>query len=80
MKLKHFQHRQGYCFVLNFENGEMKEVDLQALIGAYVVAAAVHTARIDPEWGCLEFNSGAVDIEPKTLYQFAKNHGYKKAA
>jgi hypothetical protein len=28
--------------------------------------------RIDPDWGCLEFNHGQVDIEPQTLYRFAR--------
>lgn len=80
MKLKCFEHRGGYCFVLTFANGEAKLVDLQKLIGAYVTSDAVNTARIDPEWGCLEFNGGVVDIEPKTLYQFAMGDGYKHAA
>ncbi|BBL70288.1 DUF2442 domain-containing protein [Methylogaea oryzae] len=80
MKLKRFEHREGYRFLLTFENGESTEVDLQKLIGAHVTPDGVHTARIDPEWGCLEFNCGAVDIEPKTLYHFAKTHGYKDAA
>jgi hypothetical protein len=27
--------------------------------------------RIDPDWCCLEFNHGQVDIEPQSLYRFA---------
>ncbi len=36
MKLRHFEQRQAYRFVLTFENGEVKEVDLQGLIGQHV--------------------------------------------
>ena len=25
---------------------------------------------IDKDWGCLEFNGGMVDIEPKILYKY----------
>ena len=68
MKLKNFQQQDGYKFKLFFENGEIKEADLQELIGKYVDVPSLNTARIDSEWGCLEFNNGMVDIEPKTLY------------
>jgi hypothetical protein len=71
MKLKNFEHREGYRFVLTFENGETMEADLKELIGSHVNPEALDTARIDPEWGCLEFKDGMVDIEPKTLYRCA---------
>jgi hypothetical protein len=71
MKLKNFEHREGYRFVLTFENGEIMEADLKELIGNYVNPEALDTARIDQEWGCLEFKGGMVDIEPKTLYRCA---------
>ena len=32
---------------------------------------ALNTAQLNKDWGCLEFNDGAVDIEPKTLYRYA---------
>lgn len=80
MKLKHFEHYDGYRFLLTFENGEVKEADLIDLIGHYVSVDALSTARIDPEWGCLEFNGGRVDIEPKTLYRFATDNHYKEVA
>ena len=71
MKLTHFQHQEAYRFVLTFENGEVKEADLQELIGQHVAVDSLPTARIDAEWGCLEFLNGRVDIEPKTLYRYA---------
>jgi len=80
MKIKHFEHLGGYHFLLTFENGETKETDLENLIGHHVSLDALNTARIDPEWGCLEFNDGRVDIEPKTLYQFATANHYKEVA
>lgn len=80
MKLKHFEHGNAYRFLLTFENGETKEADLMDLIGQHVSLEALDTARIDAEWGCLEFNGGKVDIEPKTLYQFATADHYKEVA
>ena len=70
MKLKHFEHIDAYRYLLIFENDEQKDVDLIDLIGIHVSLEQLNTAHIDPEWGCLEFNAGFVDIEPKTLYQF----------
>jgi hypothetical protein len=80
MKLKHFEHYEGYRFLLTFDNGEIKEVDLIDLIGSDVSVDELNTARIDPEWGCLEFNEGKVDIEPKTVYRFATDNPYKEVA
>ena len=45
-------------------------MDLKTLIGSHVALEALNTARIDTEWGCLEFKNGSVDIEPKTLYRY----------
>ncbi len=70
MKLQHFEQKEGYQFRLFFENGEMKEADLQNLIGQYVDLVDLKTARIDTDWGCLEFKNGVVDIDPKTLYRY----------
>ena len=72
MKLKHFKHFEGYHFLLIFANGEVKTIDLAPLISRYVTPEALQTAQINAEWGCLEFNQGQVDIEPKTLYHFAQ--------
>jgi len=47
MKLKHFEHYDGYRFLLTFENGEGKEADLADLIGQHVSMEALNTARID---------------------------------
>lgn len=70
MKLKHFQHLDAYSFVLTFENSEVVQADLKDLLSNYVTLDELGSARIDSDWGCLEFKNGMVDIEPKTLYQF----------
>ncbi|TPQ24836.1 DUF2442 domain-containing protein [Methylomonas sp. HW2-6] len=80
MKLKQFQYLDGYSFELAFENGQTFKVNLQDLIGQYVSPDQVKTAKIDPEWGCLEFNDGKADVEPKTLYQFALKTTIQHAA
>jgi hypothetical protein len=66
MKIKHFEHLDGYRFLLTFENEEVMEADMVDLIGHHVSPDASNTARIEPECGCLEFNDGKVDIEPST--------------
>jgi hypothetical protein len=58
MKLRRFEHQEGYCFVLIFESGEVKQTDLQELIDTYIGPDALFTACINPEWGCLEFKGG----------------------
>ncbi len=73
MKLKSFEQQKGYLFKFVFENGEVKEADLKNLIGSHVDLLALKTARIDSEWGCLEFKNGAVDIEPKTLHRYSQS-------
>lgn len=70
MKLKHFQHLSAYSFILTFENGQVMQADLNDLLSKHATLDELGSARIDPDWGCLEFNNGTVDIEPKTLYQF----------
>lgn len=74
MRLLHFKRTVGFEFLLTFENGETIEVDLQPLLGAYLSEEHVASARIDPDWGCLEFRHGSVDIAPSTLYRFATSH------
>jgi hypothetical protein len=72
MKLKEIEHTSEYQFLIKFENGEVMSADLKDLICKYVNKNDLKTAHINQEWGCLEFNNGKVDIEPKTLYQYAK--------
>lgn len=74
MKLKKFEHLGNYLFALTFSDDEFLEADLSPLIAKHVNISEINSARIDPEWGCLEFKNGAVDIEPKTLYQWAESH------
>lgn len=71
MKLQAFEHKRQYVFILEFEDHSRIETDLSSLLSAYVEPSAIKTAQIDPEWGCLMFKNGMVDIEPKTLYEFA---------
>ena len=82
MKLIKFTHQTDYKFTLFFENGTSKECDLKELIEKYVSIQQIKTAQINLEWGCLEFNKGMVDIEPKTLYNYAYgiNNQIEKAA
>ncbi len=70
MKLKEFKIKNDYIFNFVFENGIKKIVDISSLIQDKVTKEEVKTAHIDKDWGCLEFNNGMVDIEPKTLYNF----------
>ncbi len=74
MKLIDFKQRKDYLFILKFINQEEIETDLEQLIGSYVSVDRLNTARLNTEWGCLEFESGMVDIEPKTLYKYAGSH------
>ena len=80
MKIKNFEHKDAYRFVLTFQNGEVIEADLKDLIGQHVRVDDLSTARIDPDWGCLEFLGGSVDIEPKTLFRYAHEAQRTRAA
>ena len=80
MKLKHFEYIEAYTFDLTFEDGRTWRTDLQDLIGHQVPIENLKTARIDPNWGCMEFSDGRVDIEPKTLYRFASKSHCRQAA
>ena len=71
MKLAAFERRVGFEFALTFDTGERATVDLEPLIGNYVSTEELSTGEIDPEWGCLQFQQGSVDIEPNTLYRYA---------
>lgn len=35
----------------------------------------LNTAQLNKDWGCLEFNDGVVDIDPKTSYRYAASRG-----
>lgn len=56
---------------LTFVNGQTLQVNIKSLIESYLGEQDLTSARIDPDWGCLEFCDGAVDIEPMTLYCYA---------
>ena len=70
MKLIDFKNIGNYNFILIFENAESKEVNLKKLISNKVNIKELNSARIDKDWGYLEFKDGIVDIEAKTLYKF----------
>jgi hypothetical protein len=80
MKLIKFKPLNNYIFILTFENGENIETDLKMLIEKHVSIKDLNTAQLNTEWGCLEFNHGMVDIDPKTLYQFSMTQHHKMAA
>jgi len=80
MKLIKFTHQVGYQFILFFENGESIECDLKNLIEKHVSLQQLKTAQINNDWGCLEFNAGMSDIEPKTLYHYAYGINHQKVA
>ena len=73
MKLKQFQNLGNYNFVFVFENDKAIQKNIRDLIASKVSLDALQTARLDNEWGCLEFKEGMVDIEPKTLYRYLTN-------
>ncbi|MBV5311397.1 hypothetical protein [Chromatium okenii] len=72
MKLKHAQQIEAYRFQLTFADGQVKETDLQALIGQFVAVNELSTVAVNLDWGCLEFLDGQVDIEPITLARYAE--------
>ena len=65
-----FLHRRIVLSIV-FQDGSTLETDLSQLIKEHVCLEQLSSAKIDPDWGCLEFNEGRVDIEPKTLHRFA---------
>ena len=74
MKLKSFKQKDGYEFLFTFENGEKKASNIEGLVAKYLQPDELDTAKINLEWGCLEFKNGTVDIEPKTLYHYCETH------
>jgi hypothetical protein len=79
MKLVELRQLNHYVFMLTFENGEAKETDLKELLEKYVDENHLNTAHLNKDWGCLEFNDGAVDIDPSTLYRYASHKGNNHA-
>jgi hypothetical protein len=73
MKLVEFSYLESHCFQLSFEDGSVLEADLSELLRKHLPLNQIHSARIDPDWGCLEFNEGRVDITPQTLLRFVIN-------
>jgi hypothetical protein len=71
MKLTKFKQETGFVCALTFENGEHITVNLEPLIGNFISAEQLGSGEIDPEWGCLQFQEGSIDIEPATLYRYA---------
>jgi hypothetical protein len=71
MRLISFEKFDNYIFKLYFEDGTIKEVNLESLLKDIVSLDELDSANIDKDWGCLEFKNGLVDIEPKTLYKFS---------
>lgn len=74
MRLNRFVQQHDYVFSLDFADGSHSETDLAPLIAPHVSLQELHTARIDPEWGCLEFKNGTIDIAPQTLHHWALTH------
>lgn len=74
MKLESFEN-SGFNFLLFFADGEIFTVDIHPLVGRYISENDLNSARIDPEWGCLEFRNGIVDVDPTTLYRYAIRYG-----
>ena len=70
MKLTKYKNIDGYKFYFEFANRDSGEVNIENLINKYVKKNELSTARLNEEWGCLEFKKGLVDIEPQTLYNF----------
>ena len=75
MKLLKFENLGKYHFAFKFENDYFEDANLKKLIEKKVSLTELKTAKINKEWGCLEFNNGMIDIEPETLYKFChKNY------
>lgn len=70
-KLVAAQHLNRYRFSLQFADGKSCQCDLEPLLANHLQIDDLGTMHIDPEWGCLEFLQGRVDIAPATLYRFA---------
>ena len=72
MKLLCIEQLSGYHFSLVFAEDRFADADLEPLVGEQVKLSELKAARVDEEWGCLEFKGGLVDVEPKTLHRFCE--------
>ncbi len=72
MRLSKFQNLNNYLFYFLFEDGFEIETNIKDVVAEKVDVILLNSARIDMDWGCLEFDNGQIDIEPKTLYQYCK--------
>ena len=77
MKVISCKHINNYQFSITFASNETLDVDLFELIGKHLKPEEISTMNVNSEWGCLEFKEGNVDIEPLTLYKFAKEQTQK---
>jgi hypothetical protein len=77
MRLINFDIVENSIFNFVFDNGVQKKADIKNLLKDKVSNTELKTARINQEWGCLEFNDGMVDIEPKTLYNYTQSYSNK---
>jgi hypothetical protein len=73
MKIISSKYMNNYKFSLTFISKETMEVDLFPPFGSYLNQDNLNTMNVNLEWGYLEFLEGKVNIEPKTLYKYAKN-------
>jgi hypothetical protein len=74
MKLEKIENLGNYIFKLYFVNKEIITTNLKTLLQNKVVENELDTAKVDRDWQCLEFKDGMVDIEPNTLFNFAKHN------
>lgn len=79
MKLKSFDKKHDYEFIFTFENGEQKQTYIKELVAKYLQPHELDTAKINKDWGCLEFKDCVVDIEPKTLYHYCTTHPIQRS-
>lgn len=72
MKLLKFENLGKYNFSFKFEDGSLHNSNIEQLVKNKINEFELKTAQINSEWGCLEFKTGLIDIEPKTLYNFCR--------
>ncbi len=75
MQLLKCENLGNYHFSLQFKEENFENINLKNLIASKIKQKALQTASVNSEWGCLEFENGLVDIEPKTLFEFCINQG-----
>lgn len=73
-KLVSARHLEHYLFFLEFSGGKRLGCDLSPLLAAHLKESDLDSMKVDPDWGCLEFLDGQVDIDPRTLFRWACDH------